>query len=165
MKTAAAALERFVDLLRDPASGFQAQLNRIATRDGVSLKALAPRSLFVMNAPPELVDQSRDADYPELFVFAEALENTQREKGASFSGTARLGADVRISSEIPDQLEADLHRHVEAVLNVLDAAGAEWGPGIAYGGRYSVACAPARLGGNNFLQTARISFDLDLFFP
>lgn len=162
-KTAALALERFVELLREPATGFQAQLNSIAARDGVPLKPLPQRSLFVMNAAPELVDQSRDADYPELFLYAETLENAGREKFAYFSGPVRLGAEIRISSEVPDRLESDLHRHVEAVLNVLHSAPQEWRPGMVFTGRYMVTCAPARLGGNNFLQTAKVSFDIDLF--
>lgn len=162
-RTTAAALERFLALLNDPAAGFQAQLNLIAARDGVVLRPLGARSLFVMNAAPELVDQSRDEEYPELFVFAERIENLQREKFAYFSGTVRLGAEVRISSEVPDRLETDLHRHVEALLNVLHSAPAEWGQGLAYTGRYVVSFAPAKLGGNNFLQTAKISFELDQF--
>lgn len=162
-KTAALAIERFIELVRDPSAGFQAQLSSIAARDRVSLKALARRSLFVMNAAPELVDQSRDADYPELFVYAERLENEAREKFASFSGTVRSAAEIRISSEVPDRLEADLHRYLEAIVNVLQQAPQGWEPGMVFTGRYTVTCSPARLGGENFIQTAKINFDLDLF--
>lgn len=162
-RTAAAALERFLELLRDPTTGFQAQLQSIATRDGVALRPVAARSLFVLNAPADLVDQSRDAEYPELFVFVEQMENRRREKFGYFSGTLRLAADVRISAEIPDRLEIDLHRYTEALLSVLHSSPGEWLSGLLYTGRYTVSFSPARLGGNNFVQSAKVSFELEQF--
>lgn len=162
-RTTAAALDRFLELLRDPAKGFQSQLQSIASRDGVLLKPIARGSLFLLNAPPELVDQSGDSAYPQVFVFAEQAENQPKERFAYFSGPLRLAADIRISAETLDRMEADLHRYVEALLNVLRESPAEWNSGLVYSGRYSVTCLPVRLGGNNFLQTAKVSFTLYQF--
>ena len=162
-RTTAAALDHFFGLLRDPAAGLQAQLQSVAMRDGVALRAVSARSMFLLNAAPDLMDHSRDAEYPELFLFAEQMENVQREKFSFFSGTLRLGAEVRISAETPDRLETDIHRYCEALLNVLHAAPGEWIPGLVYSGRYQVMYSPVRLGGDNFLQTARVTFTLNQF--
>ncbi len=162
-RTIAAALDRFLELLRDARTGFRAQLESIAARDRVSLRPVAGSSLLLLNASPELVDQSCDVEYPQLLVYGEQMENLHREKFAYFSGTLRLAAELRVSSETNERLEADLHRYVEALLNVLDQATAEWESGLVYTGRYAVSWAPMRLGGHNFLQTARVSFVLDQF--
>lgn len=162
-RTAAAALDRFLELLRAPDNGIQAQLAGIASRDGVALRQVPERSLLLINAPPEVMDQSRDSAYPELCVFAEEAENNGKQKFASFAGTLRLSADVRISSESTEGMESNLHRYVEAVTNVLDAHFGEWEPGLVNPGRYTVKYSPIKVGGNNFLQTARVSFELDLF--
>lgn len=162
-RTTAAALDRLLELLRDSTAGYVAQLQSIATRDGVALRPPSARSMVTLNASADLLDQSLDAEYPQLLVFAEEMENLAREKFAIFSGPLRLGAEIRISAEVTGRIEADLHRYTEALLNVLHGSVGEWQTGLVYSGRYRVAFAPARLGGENFLQSARVSFELEQF--
>lgn len=162
-RTAAAAIDQFLLLLRDATTGFPAQLQSIASRDGVFLRPISLRSTFQVNAPADLMDQNRDAEYPQLFVFAEQVENQRREKFSVFSGTVRLAAEVRITSDAPERLEADLHRYTEALINVLDAAEGEWAPGIIFSGRYIATYGAVRVGAENFLQSARVTFDVDQF--
>jgi hypothetical protein len=162
-RTIAAALDRAIEKLRNNEDGIGAQLAAIAGRDHVALSPVTGRSLALLNAPADLLDQAIDLTYPQVFIFGEQMENQHKEKFASFSGTLQLGIDVRISADVVDRIEADLHRYVEAVLNALGAAHSEWASGLMYGGYYSVSYSPLRLAGHNFLQSARISFALEQY--
>ena len=162
-RTTAAALDYLQALLADPASGMNAQLGSIEARDGVTLARIADDRFALLNMPSELADQTDEAGYPAVLLSAEQAENLNREKFAYFSGPLRLGAEVRVSAERPDSLEADVHRYVEAVVNVLQASPGEWSAGLVYSGRYAVSFSPARLGGDNFLQSARLSIALEQY--
>ena len=40
--------------------------------------------------------------------------------------------------------------------------GGDWGQGMFFAGGYEVAFEPVRHGGKNFLQVAKVSFEVDL---
>ena len=160
-RTIAAALDHLRALLADPTSGMNAQLGSIEARDGVTLDRIAANRFALLNMHSELVDQTDEAGYPAVLLSAEQAENLNREKFAYFSGPLRLGAEVRVSAERPDSLEAHVHRYVEAMVNVLQASSGDWPDGLVYSGRYAVIFSPARMGGDNFLQSARLSIALE----
>ena len=160
-RTIAEALDHLRVLLTDPTSGMNAQLGSIEGRDGVILDRIAADRFALLNMPSDLADQTEEAGYPAISLFAEQAENLNREKFAYFSGPLRLGAEVRVSAERPASLEADVHRYVEALVNVLQASPGEWSAGLVFSGRYTVNFSPARLGGNNFLQSAHLSIALE----
>ncbi len=162
-RTTAEALDHLRALLTDAATGMNAQLGGIESRDGVILERLSDQHFALRNMPADLADQTREAGYPSVFLFAEQAENLNREKFAFFSGPLLLGAEMRITADRSDRLEADLHRYVEALLNVLQASRGEWTDGLVYSGRYAVTFAPSRLGGENFLQSARVSIPLEQY--
>ena len=162
-RTTAEALERLRSLLTDPAKGVNAQLATIEARDGLILDRVADEQFALMNLPSDLADQALDAGYPAVYLFVEEAENLNREKFAYFSGPLRVGAEVRLSAEDPGGLEANIHRYIEALLNVLQASRGEWSAGLVYSGRFAVRFSATRLGGNNFLQSARLSIALEQF--
>jgi len=164
-RTIAAALDRTLEKLRDAANGLQAQLAQIAARDRVTLGPVSARSLALLNAPADMLDQALDIAYPQVLVFGESAESQHKEKFATFSGTLRLGIEIRISSEVLVRIEADLHRYVEAVVSALGSGTPEWASGLVYSGRYTVTYSPVRLAGHNFLQSARIGFSLEQYVP
>ncbi len=162
-RTIHAALEHVLELLSDPYQGLAAQLSEIGSRDRVTLAPVAARSIALLNAPNDLLDQARDARYPQLLLFAEQMDNQQREKFAYFAGVLRVAAEMRLSSDSLDRMEENLHRYVEAVINVVHSADPRWNDEMTYTGRYSVNYSPIRAGGHNFIQSARISFAVDQF--
>lgn len=162
-RTIHAALEHALELLSDPYQGLPARLSEISSRDHVPLAPITGRSMALLNAANDLMDQARDARYPQLLLFAEQMDNQQREKFAYFAGVLRLAAEVRLSSDSLDKMEENLHRYVEAVINVVHSADPRWSDDTTYTGRYSVNYSPVRAGGHNFIQSARISFAVDQF--
>ena len=162
-RTTAAALDRLRNLLTHPDTGVNAQLAGIEARDGVILVRLAGDQFVFMNLPPDLADQSMDVSYPAVYLFAEEAQNVNREKFAYFSGSLLLGIDVRLTAENPANLESMLHEYVEAVLNVLQASRGDWSEGLSYSGRFGVRYSVTRMGGDNFIQSARLSLPLDQY--
>jgi hypothetical protein len=55
-----------------------------------------------------------------------------------------------------------LELYVEAITGVLDANRGDWGNGVFYGGGYEVTFGASKHGGKNFLQAARVTFDVDV---
>lgn len=162
-RTTAEALDRLRDLLIHPDMGVNAQIAAIEARDGVILARLAADQFVFMNLPADLADQSLDASYPAIYLFVEEAQNVNREKFAYFSGSLVLGIDVRLTAENPENLESMLHQYVEAVLNVLQISSGEWSKGLSYSGRFAVRFSVTRMGGDNFIQSARLSLSLDQY--
>jgi hypothetical protein len=162
-QTTAAALNCLQALLINPDSGVNAQMAAIEARDGVILQRISDTQVVTMNLSAEIADDNLDFEYPAIFLWGEEAQNDNREKFAWFSGTIELAVDLRITAELPDGLEASLHRYVEAILDVLQNSQGEWMPGLMFSGQYTARYSPARLGGDNFLQTARISVTLEQY--
>lgn len=160
-RTTAEALDRLHDLLVHPDFGVNAQMSTIEARDGVIMQRFTQDQIARMNLTANVADANLDSEYPLIYVFAEEAVNENRERFAWFSGTLALGIDVRLSADRPDALESSIHRYTEAAIEVLQNSEGEWSDGLMYDGRYSVRYAPTILGGDNFLQSARISLTLE----
>lgn len=114
------------------------------------------------NVSPELAEKSTGAVYPMFHVYCDKVNNTLREKFRTFSGTARITVEVRASQDRLELLEQRVGVYVDAVTALLDAHRGDWGLGMFYTGGYDIAIAAVRHGGRNFLQIAKVSFDVQV---
>ncbi len=101
------------------------------------------------------------AKVAEIAVFCEKLRNTQREKFRSFSGNAQLAVELRASEATAALTASSLQKYVEGVLQVLHTSRGDWGEGVFFGGLYEVSFQPAKKGGRNYVQTAKVSLSVD----
>lgn len=152
---------KVLTLLQEPA-GLPFFVPIVADREGVRLAAIEPRQIVPQNIAPEAVERSAGVVYPAVYVYCEKLANTLREKFRVFSGTARMAVEVRVSQDRLDGLARKLSLYVEAVTEVLDAQRGDWGQGLFYTGGYDVAFGPTKHGGKNFIQTAKVGFDVQV---
>lgn len=152
---------KILSLLQEPA-GLPYFVTSIADREGMRLPAIEPRQVIPQNITPEAVERSAGATYPAIYVYCEKLANSLREKFRTFSGTARMAVEVRVSQDRLEGLERKLSLYVEAVTDVLDARRGDWGQGLFYTGGYEVAFGPTKHGGKNFIQTAKVGFDVQV---
>jgi hypothetical protein len=90
------------------------------------------------------------------------VQNNLREKFRTFSGTATMCIEVRVSQDRVDGLEQQLQYLVEAVTDVLDGNRGTWPSGMFYGGGYEVTFSALKHGGKNFLQSAKVRFDVNI---
>ena len=89
------------------------------------------------------------------------MENVLRRKFGGFSGPIRLVADLRCTGERYEGLERELSAHVEAVTTGLAGNMGPWGQNLIYSGAYTVKFEPVKLGGRNFIQSAKIELDVE----
>ena len=162
-QTTAAALDRLQALLINPDAGVNAQMSAIEARDGVIMERIPNAQVVAMNLSAEIADDNLDFEYPAIFLWGEEAQNDNREKFAWFSGTIDLSLELRLTAALPEALEASMHSYIEAILDVLQNSQGEWTPGLIFSGQYTVRYSPARLGGDNFLQTARLSVNLEQY--
>ncbi len=110
----------------------------------------------------ELAERTAGVQYPAVYVYCEKLINELREKFRMFSGKARLAIEIRVSHDRLEETGQMLDFYVEAVTSVLDSRRGDWGNGAFYAGGYEVSFGPVKHGGKNFIQTAKVSLEVDV---
>ncbi len=143
-------------------TGLTFSIAAAANRADVKLESLEPEQVVVQNIGFETAERSAGAKYPSVYVYCEKLSNLQTEKFRTFSGKARMVVDVRVSQDRLEEIQRRLELYVEAVTDVLDTHRGNWGAGMFYGGGYEVTFNGIRHGGKNFVQTAKVTFDVDI---
>ena len=161
-KTGSVATRRMVEFLTAPETGLVPVVARIAQETGVELAPI-PRSHVVnQNVSFELNERSQAVKYPAVHVYTDRVRNLLTEKFRTFSGKVRTVAEVRVSQDRIEGVEEQLRLYVEAVTQVLDTNRGSWGEGAFFTGGYEVSIDPVRHGGRNFLQIAKVEFEVDV---
>jgi len=114
------------------------------------------------NVSFELTERAQTAKYPAVYVYTDRVRNLLTEKFRTFSGKVRTVAEVRVSQDRIEGVEEQSRLYVEAVTQVLDSNRGSWGEGAFFTGGYEVSIDPVRHGGKNYLQIARVEFEVDL---
>ena len=136
-------------------------LAEIAARDGEHWKLLEEKAVLTENIPAGLADQNRSTVYPAVYLYSLRMENILRRKFGGFSGPIRFVADVRCTGERYDGLERELSSYVEAATTGLAGSTGPWGKNLIYSGAYTVKFEPVKLGGRNFIQSAKIELEVE----
>jgi hypothetical protein len=127
-----------------------------------SVEPVAIQTITAQNASVEISEKTGHAHYPALLVYCDKLSNTVKEKFRQFSGKAHLVIEVRHSQDQLTAIEANLSTYVDGVCALLDDSRGDWGGGAIYGGGYEVSYEPVGRGGKNFLQRAKVGFDVEV---
>jgi hypothetical protein len=156
----AAATQKVVGMLAG-ATGLPFTVANLAQQENVDLAPIEAEQIAAENIAFEMAEKTAGVTYPAVYVYCEKLNNTLREKFRTFSGTAGMAVEIRVSHERLERLARDVQLYAAAAAEVLDSQRGDWGNGMFYAGGYEVAIGPVKRGGKNFLQTAKISFDVD----
>lgn len=150
-----------LDKLKATSDGVNARIGAIERADpGIS--TLGIRSIEALHAGVEISEKGGHAHYPALLIYCDKLSNSQKEKFRRFSGKAHLVVEVRHSEDRIESLEPNTQVYVDAVCALLDDSRGDWGSGAFYSGGYDVAYEPIARGGKNFLQRAKVGFDVEI---
>jgi hypothetical protein len=149
------------NILRDP-TGLPFSVAAVSERENVKLSPVDPQQVVSQNVAFELAERSAGVKYPIVYVYCEKITNQLREKFRTFSGKARIAIDVRVSQDRLNGIEGQLAMYVEAVTDILDTRRGDWGQGMFYTGGYEVSFSATKHGGKNFIQTAKVTFDVDI---
>ena len=160
MANIADAATRKIAKLLSGTSGVNASLEILAELEKVTLPLIGEKQIAAQNIAFDMVERSADVKYPTVHIYCEKLANTLREKFRTFSGEAYMAIEVRLSQDRLEGLEKKLQLYVDAVSQVLDGNRGDWGHGLFYGGGYEAVFGPVKHGGRNFIQIAKITFEL-----
>lgn len=127
-----------------------------------ALTAAGIRSIAALNVSVEISEKAGHAQYPALLVYCDKLSNTLKEKFREFSGKAHMVVEVRHSQDHLNTIETNVQTLVDAVCALLDDARGDWGSGAFYTGGYDVTYDPVIRGGKNFLERAKVGFDVEV---
>jgi hypothetical protein len=155
-------------LTRDVVARLQSNTDGVTARVGAitqsdaTVQAAGLRTIRAQNASVEISEKTGAAQYPAVLVYCDKMSNTLREKFRQFSGKAHLVIEVRHSQDGLDSIESNLQVYVDAVCALLDDSRGDWGDGSFYGGGYEVHYEPVARGGINFLQRAKVGFEVEV---
>jgi hypothetical protein len=127
-----------------------------------SLQAVGIKDIVALNASVEISEKTGFVQYPALLVYCDKLSNTLKEKFRQFSGAAHVFVEVRHSQDELAGIESNVEVYVDAVCALLDNSRGDWGAGLFYAGGYDVSYEAVGRGGKNFLQRAKIGFNVEV---
>jgi hypothetical protein len=139
-------------------------INSNAAAAGVVLASLDPTQIIGSFMKAEIGDLDLELTYPRVCIYASQVTNSQREKFRSFSGVIAVEADVWSSASLEQQTEMALHFYVEGISALLRANIGDWGDGFRYSGVYGVYMQTPKPGGEGFVQSARVTCNLEASF-
>jgi hypothetical protein len=160
--TGSVVTRKVVELLSARETGLGLAVAQLAEESGVVLAGLPPAHVMNQNVAFDLAEKSQVVKYPVVHVYSDRIRNDLKEKFRTFSGKVRTVAEVRVSHDRIEGIEERLRLYVDAVTRVLDQNRGCWGEGAFFGGQYEVTIDPVKHGGKNFLQVAKVVFEVDL---
>lgn len=155
------ATNKLLELLIAP-TGLSSSITTLAQSEEVVLPAIGDKQVFTHNVSFELVERSVDNKYPSVHIYCEKVANLLIEKFRTFSGKVYMAVEVRFSQDRLEALDRKLDLYVDAVARVLDQNRGDWGQGIFFAGAYQAVFGPVKHGGRNFIQIAKITFELEV---
>jgi len=144
------------------AGGLQTNLNSLASSEQAPALQVGQHQIVTKNIPVDIAERSSASVYPSVYVYCDSITNQLREKGRTFSGSMDMVFEVRSSKDRIDDLDAEINLMVDGVVSTLDQNRGDWGSGIFYAGSYNIDFAGVKRGGKNFLQTAKVTFTLQV---
>ena len=142
--------------------GLPAAVEALVIQQGMKLTAITPQQIIAQNVPPDLSEQSTPNNYPLVYVYCNKVINQLLEKFRTFSGVAQMVVEARVSQDRIDQIECNLQAYVDAITQVLGNNRGDLGGGTYFDGGYEVTFGGVKHGGRNFLQIAKVAFDLEI---
>jgi hypothetical protein len=152
----------FAGFLNDPAKGIVQAVATLASDTGVSAPAISGSQIRNQNVSAAISEKALAVIYPTVQVYSDQVRNLLTEKFRTFSGKIRTVAEVRVSQDRIEGIEDSLRLYVDAVTQVLDSNRGSWGQGAFFAGGYQVNFDAVTQGGRNFLQVAKVTFEVDL---
>jgi hypothetical protein len=150
-----------VSMLASTTAGVNVRVGAIDASDpGVAAGGI--RTIAALNASVEISEKTFSVQYPALLVYCDKVSNTLKEKFREFSGKAHVVVEVRQAQDTLGGLQSTIEAYADAVCALLDDSRGDWGSGLFYAGGYDVSYEPVGRGGRNFLQRAKVGFDVEV---
>ena len=166
--TASNVVSKFGDFLTAPTTGLSTVVASLTASSGLGTTsatetpAIKLASIVQQNVPIALMEKALATKYPAVHIYTDRVQNLLTEKFRTFSGKVRTVAEVRVSQDRIEGLEDQVRTYVDAVTQILDGNRGDWGQGMFFTGGYEVKFDPVQHGGRNFIQVAKVIFEVDM---
>jgi len=141
-------------------AGVNASLAALTAGGAAAAGALNSSQIRSQNVAADLAERGDPVVYPAANVYCEKIVNLLVEKFRTFSGSLQMAVEVRHSQDRLAGLQDALELYADAAMQVLDASRGDWGDGMYYSGGYQVGFSAVKHGGKNYIQTAKITFEI-----
>ena len=158
-KISSAAASKVIQRLTGP-SGANAGLAALTAPDSLLAAPIEAAQVRAQNVAADLAERKNTIRYPAVQVYCEKIVNDMGEKFRSFSGKVQMTIELRHSQDRLNGLQDALELYVDSMTQMLDQARGDWGDGMFYAGGYEVALGAIKQGGKNFMQAAKITFQI-----
>ena len=158
-KLGGAAASKVIERMIAP-SGMNASLAALTAPDSLLASPLEAAQIRAQNVAADLLERSSGVRYPAVQVYCEKIVNDLSEKFRSFSGKVQMAVEVRHSQDKLNGLQEAVELYADSIVQMLDGARGDWGDGMFYNGGYEVAVGAVKQGGKNFMQAAKITFQV-----
>jgi len=158
-----AATSKALGILTAP-TGLPAAVAALVDQEQVELAPIALSQVVAQCVAYETAERTAGVSYPAVYVYCESLSNLQREKFRTFSGKAFMAVEVRTTHDRLERVSDSLQYYAAAVAQVLDLNRGDWGQGMFYTGGYKVEFGPIKHGGKNFIQVAKVRFEVEVSY-
>jgi hypothetical protein len=112
------------------------------------------------NVAAQIAEHALGVKYPAVNVNCDKIVNDLRQKFQRFSGHVEMAIEVRHSQDRLEGMEDNLELYADAAMQMLDGSRGDWGDGMYYAGGYEVVFGPVKQGGKNFIQVAKVTFQI-----
>lgn len=143
-------------------AGLPYTIGAIAEREQTTVAPIEAGQILKQYVAAETAERTAGVKYPAVYVYCEEIANLLTEKFRTFSGKVQMAIETRVSHDHLESLSRDLELYVAAAAEVLDTHRGDWGEGMFFAGGYRVEFGPIKHGGKNFLQTAKVRFEVDV---
>ncbi len=142
-------------------AGLNTTIAALAAEEGLQIPAINGGQIITENVSVELAEKSGDAKRNAALIYCDTIHNTLREKFRTFSGRISLTVEVRVTHDRLEGVDGTLRIYADAVGQILNQNRGDWGTGLFYGGGYEASFAAVKHGGRNFIQIAKVNFEVD----
>ena len=143
-------------------TGLAFTVAQVAEKQDLLLAPVTKENIVTLNVAPDVEEKTKTVGYPRILVYCENIRNLRLEKFRTFAGKVSLTIEVRVSQDRLDDLNTRVLMYVDAITDVLDSVSGDWGGGFFFGGCYEASMGPTRHGGRNFIQSAKVSIEIDV---
>ncbi len=141
-------------------TGINAGLGALTEGERAFAGLVDPSQVRAQNVAADMVERATGVKYPAVNVYCEKIVNDLREKFRRFAGSAKMAIEVRQSQDRLEGIQDRLELYVDATMQMLNGNRGDWGDGMFYCGQYEVTYGPVKQGGKNFMQVAKVTFEI-----
>ncbi len=155
------AAQKISDLLTTR-NALQEQILAAGTAANVAIPLITSAQILLSSASADICDKNIQLTYPRVCLYSSGLQNLQTEKFRTLSGTVETVAEIWASANMATDTDQWIHFYVEALTQLLRQNIGDWGDGFFFSGIYDVQFQPPKSGGLGFVQSAKVTCNLNV---